>query len=124
MDSRLPVTLRADGSLMIPSKKIDKISHKKLGHMIREGYEIKVKKNIEDGDSIDVTLETLIRIAMFPEPGDHHKKINAVQSAIETARIISGIDNLDTEVLYLIIENGGLENYMLRRAKGMVYERI
>jgi hypothetical protein len=88
--------------------------------MIREGYEIKVERNLEDGSRIDVTLETLIRIAFYPQPGDHSTKINSAEALLKAALDVSGLENLDIELLYLIIENGGGESYLLRRAKDKV----
>jgi len=120
-DSRIEVVLLSDGTLSIPSKKMEFTSYVKLGHMIREGYAIKVRKNLDNGDAIDLTRESLVRIAMFPEErGAYAKKIRAVLAALDATEYLENIKGLTEEALYLIIENGGLDNFLLRHAKEMV----
>jgi len=126
LDSRLPVTLRSDNSLSIPCKGIELISYKNLGHMIREGHSIVVHKYIDDGQAIDVTDEVLVRVAAFPEErGRFSKKVANILNMLETAAILKDDMALVQQVLYLIIENGGLKSYVQRKAKGMVvYEQL
>jgi len=121
MDTRINVTLQQDGFFAIPYLKIKKTHVKGLGNVIREGYSLKVTKTIDDNSKIDLTKETLIRIAMFDHPGDHAKKVQAVYTALETCEKLSGSSGLFEECLYLIIENGGLQEYVKRSSKGMVY---
>ena len=122
LDSRLPVTLNADGGYSIPAKKIKKISLNEIGNMIREGYAIKVKQYLIDGLQVDVTNETLTKIAICDTRGSKvgKDKVQAVLESLELAEELSSQPNLCEDVLYLIIENGGLESYLLRKAKGMV----
>lgn len=122
MDTRLPVTLNADGCYSIPKKKIKKISLNKIGHMIREGYAISVKTYLKDGACIDITHETLTKIAICDDRGSKvgKDKVIAVLESLQLAEQISQFKDLAEEVLYLIIENGGLEEYLMRKARGMV----
>lgn len=120
LDTRLPVCLLADGTLAIPSRKMKRVSVKQLGHIIREGYAIRVYKNLEDGSTIDLTQEHLVRIAMFDHPGDHEKKVRAVLTALELAEHLSESPELTEDTLYMIIENGGLSNYLDRKARGLI----
>ena len=122
MDTRLPVTLNADGAYSIPAKKIKRISLHKIGHLIREGCAIKVKTYLDDGSQIDITKETLTKIAICDTRGSKvgKDKVNAVLESLQLAEKISDYEDLAEEVLYLIIENGGLSTYLLRKARGMV----
>lgn len=121
LDSRVEVVLLADGTLSIPSRQMEMTSYVKLGHMIREGYAIKVRKNLEDGSALDLTKETLVRIAMFPEErGAYAKKIRAVIAALDATQYLAGVKEVTEDALYLIIENGGLDNFLLRHVKDMV----
>ena len=121
-DLAIKVTLQQDGFFSIPSKDVKKTNLKGIGNLIREGYKVRIEKSIEDGSKIDLTKETLIRVALFDHPGDHEKKVNAVLMSFDSAQRLSNNKELLEESMYLIIENGGLAEYAKRQAKGMIYE--
>ena len=83
---------------------------REMGNLIREGYEIEVFT--EDG--LDYTKEVLTKIALsdIVAPNISGEIIGALSEIIET------------EMLYLIIENGGIDNYLTRKARGAVNERL
>lgn len=122
MDARLPITLNADGAYSIPAKKLKRISLPNIGSMIREGYVIKVKQYLEDGAEIDVTRETLTKIAICDTRNSKigKDKVVAVLESLGLAEELSKQKELVEDVLYLIIENGGLQEYLMRKARGMV----
>lgn len=109
IDTRIPVTyLGGLNGFNIPNYKFGVIRLEKLSSLIREnGWEIVVK----DTDGLDYTMETLIRMAykdFLP-----YAKDNLVYALAAT---------IQKDILYLIIENGGIENYMSRLARGCVNE--
>jgi len=120
MDARIRVVLQEDGTYRVPHLKVERTHCKSLGNVIREGYAIKVTTYLDDVLELDITRETLVRIAMFPHPGAHEKQLRAVLTALETAESVSLQTNLPEDVLYLIIENGGIDEYLTRKARGLV----
>lgn len=81
-----------------------------IGNLIREGYEIEVFT--EEG--LEYTKEVLTKTAL----------IDIIHPTINNEIITALSEILDEEILYLIIENGGIENYLTRKARGAIYERI
>ena len=108
MNSFVEVHKCPKGILSIPQLKKGVVNYKQLGHLIREGYAIKVV----DGDKIDFTKETLMRIAF-----------EGILPAKTSNEIISFLSEaIDDDRLYLIIENGGIVDYVARKARGAVNE--
>jgi hypothetical protein len=86
-----------------------RINLREMGNMIREGHVLKV----EDGYA-NYTKEVLVRIALEGYltkqiPGKRSNDFNLVD-------ILA--DVIDEEKLLTIIENGGIDNYMLKKARG------
>ena len=105
---KLKVT-RAEKAYLIPQLSIERATYKMMGNLIREGWELDVKSS----DGLDYTGETLVKIAfedLFP-PNIKNEIIAALA------------DVIDHEKLYLVIENGGIQNYLNRRARGAIYGR-
>jgi len=97
-------------SYSIPQLKIERVSYRQMGHLIREGHELDVKTD----EGLDYTKETLTKIALYDLfPPNVSNEIISVLS-----------DIIDEEKLYLIIENGGIYDYLARKARNAINPRI
>lgn len=121
LDTRLKVRIREDGQFSISDKKIEKIGLKGLTNMIKDGYSLKVVKTLEDNSEIDLTLETLAKVALNGEFGydKENEKTDIMTGLLSAVSHITDRE-ISEDALYLIIENGGIKTYLLRQAKGMV----
>lgn len=107
---KLPITMfsKTSGSLFsCKAKGIRQLGITELGHLIREGYEIYVTTL----EGMDYTMETLVRIAYQGAFTTlHNDGVEALASTV------------DEEMLYNIINNGGIKNYLHRKARGCLID--
>lgn len=111
MNPRIKVTKNSAGKgYAIPQLGIESARLRDIGTLIREGYEIEVKTV----DEHDYTKELLTKIALTGLIPPHTS--NEIVSALS--------EIIEEELLYLIIENGGIDNYLTRKARGAVNARL
>jgi folate-dependent tRNA-U54 methylase TrmFO/GidA len=123
MDTSLKVRTRDDGLYSVVSKGIDKIGSRGLATLVREGFSINVTTILQDNQEVDVTLETLAKLALNGEYGydKDNEKTDIIIGILTAANLANQTDyEASKDALYLIIENGGLNTFLLRQAKGMV----
>ena len=110
LDPRLKVTKNQTGKgYAIPQLKIESAKLSDIGHLIRQGYEIVVRT----AEGLDYTKELLTKIALMGLVSPH----------ISNEIIYALSELIEEDLLYLIIENGGIEDYLTRKARGAINER-
>lgn len=110
-EAKIKITKNQTGKgYMIPQLGLESVKLSEIGELIRQGNEIVCRT----ADGIDYTKELLTKIALMGclSPNVANDIINVLAELIEE------------ELLYLVIENGGIENYLSRKARGCVNERI
>lgn len=103
--------LKLEGNMgySIPKLNISRVPIREIGNIIREkGVDIKV----ETPEGHDFTLETMFKSAFM----------NVMPPRFSEEKISYICEILDYDTLYKVIENGGIMNYVNRKARGFVNE--
>jgi hypothetical protein len=98
---------KTKGGHSIPSLKMDKVSYRQIGNVIRE-HQCDIL--VETPEGWNFTNETLFRVAFE----------GILPSGFSDDRVDMFLHAMEIERLYEIIENGGIQSYVSKKSRGFI----